>query len=117
MWWDCAEQIVEAIHGTGFVRLGEDPAATEAAEAVDFCEAAGYHEFFSQVEGCARRVFVNGVEIDLVDQEVCVYAAGDVTDFAESGFGSQDAGGVVEIGDDDELGLAGDGVANFGRVE
>jgi hypothetical protein len=50
MGWDRAEQIVEAVHGAGLVGLGQDPAAAQAAKAVDFGKATGYDEFFAQVE-------------------------------------------------------------------
>ena len=69
------------------------------------------------MEGAGWRVFVNGVQVDLVHQDVGIDAAGNVSHFAESGFGGQHTGGVVEIGEHDELGLAADGVPDFGRVE
>ena len=62
-----AKEIVEAPHGAGQVWLSEDPAAAEAAQAIDLCEAVGGYEFFAQVERTARCVSVNGVKVDLID--------------------------------------------------
>src|ERR1700720_3071654 len=116
MGWDCAEQIVEAVHGAGLVGLGQDPAAAQATQAVDFCEAAGGYEFFAEMEGTGWGVFVNGVEVDLVNQDAGVDAAGDVAYFSEGGFRGQHAAGVVEIGEDDEFGVWSDSFADFGWV-
>ena len=61
------EQVVEPPHALGEVGLGEDPAATEAAQAIDLGQAVGADELRAEVHGAAARRD-RGIEIDFVDQ-------------------------------------------------
>lgn len=114
---DGAEQVVEAPHFVGKVWLGQDPAAAQAAEAVDFGEAVGDDEFRSKVERGSRRVFVNGVQVDLIHQDMCAYTASDVAYLTKRGVRRQDAAGIVQVGDDDQFCFGADGLADRGRIE
>src|SRR4029077_8802307 len=78
---------------------------------------AGGYEFFAEMEGTGWGVFVNGVEVDLVNQDAGVDAAGDVAYFAERGFRGQHAARGVEIAEDDEFGVRSDSSADFGWVD
>lgn len=67
-------------------------------------------------ERAARRVLVDGVEVDFVHQDACACSARNLADFAQHAFRRQDAGRVVEVGDDDELRPGGDGAADLDRI-
>src|SRR5215475_12501905 len=58
----------------------------------------------------AGRILINGVEIDLVDDDVSAYAASDRSNLAERSVRSQNTAGIVQIADDDQLGLRADGL-------
>src|SRR4051794_12813635 len=98
-----AEQIVEAPHAFGELRLRKDPAAAKAAEAVHFGQAVGDHELGPEVHRCAARR--NGVEIDLIDQNTRPALGREAAYCPEILIFSQGAARVVEIGEYDQARL------------
>ena len=111
------EQIVHPPHGASQVRFRQNPAATEAAHAVDLGQAAGHHEVRTQEKGGSRGIFVHRIEVDLVHQYSRTHAARNLAYLAQDAFSGQDARRIVQIGDDDELCLRRNGPPHRLRFE
>ena len=88
---DGREQVVQPPHGARQIGLCQNPSTAQAAQAVHFGQTAGDNELRAQMVTRLRRIGVNRVEIDFVDQHARAYTAREAADFAQRCFRSQDA--------------------------
>src|SRR5437588_6039205 len=115
------KQIIEEPHAAGEVGSGEDPTAAQAAQAVNFGEAARDDEriFVGARDGIAngkakRRVLVKKhFEIDLVDQDMDTSAMGQFADGLKHFLGEKRAARIVQIGEHDKPRGGSDGALKF----
>ena len=115
------KQIIEEPHAAGEVGSGEDPTAAQAAQAVNFGEAARNDEriFVGARDGIAngkakRRVLVKKhFEIDLVDQDMDTSAMGQFADGLKHFLGEKRAARIVQIGEHDKPRGGSDGALKF----
>src|SRR5262249_24036451 len=96
---DGTKKVVQAPHLLGQPRVGKDLATAKAAEAVDLGKAVGGDEFRAEMERRLWGVLIDGVEVDLIDQDVPSHAACEVANFPERGVRRQNAAGVMQIAD------------------
>src|SRR6476469_9972772 len=95
------EQVVHAPHALGKLGRREDPAAAQAAEAIDLRKAVGDDELRSQM----NRAWTgrNGrVEIDLIDQDPGSNLGCKVAKRSQFRFLGKGAAWVVQVGDHDQ---------------
>ena len=92
--------------------LGEDPAAAQAAEAIDLGEAVGGDELRAEMRGRARAR--RCVEIDLVDQHARRRASPIARSVSSS---ARLPDGIVEIGEQDQPGPRRDMAGNRVGIE
>ncbi len=96
---DGRKQVIQPPHGACQAGLSQDPATAQAAQAVNLGQTAGDDELRSQKTGGLRSVAVNRVEIHLVNQHARSHAAGQFADFTQHGFRSQNAAGIMQVGE------------------
>src|SRR5262245_56506574 len=111
-----AVKIIQTPHLPREVRLGQNPSASQSADAVHFRQTAGYNELWSEMERRARCVFVNCIQINFIYEHERADAPPDITNLAQDGFPRKGARRIVQIRDYDEARLRRDATADLGRI-
>src|SRR5262249_5282034 len=94
--------IVELPHAVCQVFRGQNPAASESAQAIRFSETVGDDESFGiDVEGRAWLSFKKHFAVDFVHEHIGADLASEGRDLAELAFRSQCSTGVVQIAEYD----------------
>src|SRR5262249_46493376 len=63
-----AVKIIQPAHFPRKIRLRQNPAASQTADAIDLCQTAGHNELWSKRERCTRCVLVNRVQINFIHE-------------------------------------------------
>src|SRR5262249_43509165 len=84
------------------LRARQDPAASQAADAVNLGQAACHYKLGPKAEGRSRRSLVNRIQINFIDQHERANAARDAADFLQNRIWRKRACWIVQIGDHDE---------------
>ena len=78
-----AVKIIQAVHLQREIRLRQDPAAAQTADAINFGQTAGDYELRSEMKRCSRRVLVNCIQINFIDEHKRADAPRNITDFSQ----------------------------------
>ena len=100
----CRVQIIDAPHSVHKFLAGEDPPAAQAAQSECLGETAGHHKLIAKMKCRARAVSVKRLQIHFVHEHSRAARLCDISDGAHGFFIGISAAGIVQVGQDDQLG-------------